>query len=355
MARTTVLIVTGKACRPTLERLLSGNPRWLAAEVDPEGRNGARPSILALHAPGGESAAFDLGQVDPEMGAAFGSLPCPLAAFDAKPLVRGLLNHGFSLPPRIACVKIIEILIQGSVGGGSSELGPLAQRYGMGPIPDAREGIDALLRVPELVSSVLERQISALRDKQLVWVSRIESAVLPAIAEMEHVGVPLDAPRWRALLEDGRLEREALREELAGLLGGAKDLFGEHSALDSEPGLREALRRAGHAVPNMRRDTLSALPAPLGPKLGRFRELAKLVQAYGATFLDKVDSAGRIHATFEQIGASTGRMACHSPNLQSVVKDSPYRECFRATEGRALVTADYAGCELRIIAELSGD
>ncbi|MBC7794689.1 MAG: DNA polymerase I, partial [Clostridia bacterium] len=45
----------------------------------------------------------------------------------------------------------------------------------------------------------------------------------------------------------------------------------------------------------------------------------------------------------------------HSPNLQSMVKDGPHRSCFRARSGRLLVTADYAACELRIIAELSGD
>lgn len=347
------VIITGTDSGTALRELLESRPKWLAAEIDPPGRQG-EASILALAAPGRAPLAFDLQGLPETTKRALGDLSMPVAAFDAKPVARALLRRGFHLPPRFACLRVSELLIQGG-RARPTELAELAATYDAGPIPDPSTGIEALLRVTDLVSSVLERQIAALRRDELVWVSRIESQALPAIAEMEHVGVPLDAAAWRALLEDGRRERESLREELAGLLGREGDLFGDHGALDSEPGLREALRRAGHVVPNMKRETLSALPPPLGPKLGRFRELGKLVQAYGVTFLEHVDAEGRIHATFEQIGASTGRMACHSPNLQSVVKDSPYRACFRATEGRALITADYSGCELRILAELSGD
>ena len=58
---------------------------------------------------------------------------------------------------------------------------------------------------------------------------------------------------------------------------------------------------------------------------------------------------------FEQIGASTGRLSSHSPNLQSISAEDEARHAFCAPAERILVVADYAGCELRILAEMSGD
>ena len=111
----------------------------------------------------------------------------------------------------------------------------------------------------------------------------------------------------------------------------------------------------GIHVPNTRRGTLRKLKAPLGPWLTRRSELTKVVSTYGTTFLKYAGEDNRIHPSFEQIGASTGRMACHSPNLQAIPKDSEHRNCFHTGPGRRLVVADYATCELRILAEMSGD
>ncbi|MEM6731527.1 MAG: DNA polymerase, partial [Myxococcota bacterium] len=349
------MLVTGKDTETVLRRWIDAPPKWLSAEIDPDGRGGT-PAVLVLAAAGGQAQVFDLASLAPGFFNLFSQLACPVAAFEAKEVARGLLRRGVSLPNRFACLRIIQQLLDGGRRSGEARsLDGLANRHLGRSSPDPRSGLDELAAVPGTVSEILERQIGAIRADALVWVSRIESSALPAIAEMEHHGVPIDAPRWRALLEEGREERAGLGQELVRLLGSGGDLFGAAKSLESDPGLRSALQAAGIQVPNLKRDTLAALPAPLGPKLGRFRELAKLTQAYGTTFLENIDSDGRIHATFEQIGASTGRMACHSPNLQSVVKDSPYRGCFRATDRRALITADYAGCELRIIAELSAD
>ncbi len=80
---------------------------------------------------------------------------------------------------------------------------------------------------------------------------------------------------------------------------------------------------------------------------------------YASFFSDSFEKAygtdNRLHAVFEQIGASTGRMACRSPNIQAVSKEPWIRACFKVNKPRCLVRADYAGCELRILAQLSGD
>ncbi|MEO1235067.1 MAG: DNA polymerase, partial [Myxococcota bacterium] len=62
---------------------------------------------------------------------------------------------------------------------------------------------------------------------------------------------------------------------------------------------------------------------------------------------------GRLHPRFKSGGASTGRASCSEPNLQSIPSSSGFRACFRAPRGRVLITADYVGAELRIIADRS--
>jgi DNA polymerase-1 len=163
---------------------------------------------------------------------------------------------------------------------------------------------------------------------------------------------------WRGLTADAEAERKTLEARIRQHFGGVRDadLFGGTVLnLDSDQDLKAALHALGHAVPDVRRETVAALPPPLGDELSRYRELFKIVSAYGDSFLAHVAKDGRVHPIFEQIGASTGRMACHSPNLQAVVKGTPHRGCFHTAPGRRLVIGDYSACELRILAEMSGD
>jgi DNA polymerase I len=64
---------------------------------------------------------------------------------------------------------------------------------------------------------------------------------------------------------------------------------------------------------------------------------------------------GRIHASWRQLRAATGRMACDHPNLQNIPRSGPLRSYIRAPEGRVFVIADYSQIELRIAAKISGD
>ena len=240
---------------------------------------------------------------------------------------------------------------------GNIDLEEIGARYGMS-FADAGAGLDAFANHAQGLATLVAAQIPRIREQGLTWPSRIEAAAVAPIAAMEHHGMGFDAQRWRALDADAARERTAIRQELLALFSGhgETDLLGETPLdLDNDQQLKRALAAIGHPVPDVRRQTVAMLPAPLGPTLARYRELGKLTHAYGESFLAHVSADGRLHATFEQIGASTGRLSCREPNLQSIVKDAPYRECFRVAPGRRLVIADYATCELRILAEMSGD
>jgi DNA polymerase-1 len=87
-----------------------------------------------------------------------------------------------------------------------------------------------------------------------------------------------------------------------------------------------------------------------------YRKAAKLTSTYGVGWLESgYYQDGRIYASWRQLRAATGRMACDHPNLQNIPRSGPLRSYIRAPEGRVFVIADYSQIELRIAAKISGD
>jgi hypothetical protein len=91
-------------------------------------------------------------------------------------------------------------------------------------------------------------------------------------------------------------------------------------------------------------------------KRATYRKASKLASTYGAAWLENgCYRNGRIYASWRQLRAATGRMACDHPNLQNIPRSGPLRSYIRASEGRVFVSADYSQIELRIAAKISGD
>jgi DNA polymerase I len=91
------------------------------------------------------------------------------------------------------------------------------------------------------------------------------------------------------------------------------------------------------------------------PLMMEYRRLSKLASTYGVGWFKDSYINGRVYPSWWQLGATTGRMACSSPNLQQLPNAGPYRSCIRAPEGRTLVIADYSQIELRIAAKIAPD
>jgi DNA polymerase-1 len=109
-------------------------------------------------------------------------------------------------------------------------------------------------------------------------------------------------------------------------------------------------------------DTLLVLAAshPLPKKILEYRETAKLQSTYVLGLLQRVDpKTSRVHTTFDQTGALTGRLSSLDPNLQNIPIRSEagrrIRRAFIAPKGRLLVSADYSQIDLRVLAHESGD
>src|SRR5207302_9391731 len=98
---------------------------------------------------------------------------------------------------------------------------------------------------------------------------------------------------------------------------------------------------------------------PVIPTVERGRELSKLAQTDLAALPLLSDSSGRIHTTFNQTAATTGRLSSNNPNLQNIPVRTPLgreiRACFVAEPENLLVSADYSQVELRLLAHIAGE
>jgi len=94
---------------------------------------------------------------------------------------------------------------------------------------------------------------------------------------------------------------------------------------------------------------------PVISDLFKYREFSKRVSTYGETFLNYIHPVDeRIHSSFQQLGADSGRMSSNDPNLQNIPHEQDYRTPFEAQrEDWRIISADYSSQELRVLAQLS--
>jgi DNA polymerase-1 len=223
----------------------------------------------------------------------------------------------------------------------------------------AAEDADCALAVHE----ALYPRIAA--DDKLEFVyRRIEMPVMAVLFRMERNGVLLDGAKLEA--QSHELGREMLELERKAFAAA-----GQPFNLNSPKQIQEILferhklpvkRRTPSGQPSTDEAVLEelALDYPLPKLLLEYRALAKLKSTYADKLPRMVEpQTGRVHTTYAQAVAVTGRLASNDPNLQNIpVRTSAgrrIREAFIAPRGSQILSADYSQIELRIMAHLSGD
>jgi len=193
---------------------------------------------------------------------------------------------------------------------------------------------------------------------------RIELPVMGVLLAMERNGVLLDTAKLDA-------QSHELGKEMLALEEKAYQAAGQPFNLNSPKQIQEILferqqlpvkKKTPSGQPSTDEDVLAelALDYPLPKLLLEYRALAKLKSTYTDKLPRMVQPAtGRVHTTYSQAVAVTGRLASNDPNLQNIPIRTPQgrriREAFVAPPGCKIVSADYSQIELRIMAHLSGD
>lgn len=300
----------------------------------------------------------------------------PLWGHDVKALMRSLLvwdidPQGLQLDTAIAAYLI-------DPGQNHYALADLVMRYSsvLFPVDDptakgeldldggnigpdhiaARDALAVAHIGPTLLDALQAQGMRELYD-------RIENPLVRVLARMEHLGIGVDSKELKRIADRLTTEARSLSARIQALAGYS---FNPNSPaqlgkiLFEERGLTPPKKtKTGFSTDAATLEKLrDAWPEFIEPLL-RYREVEKLRSTYGEGLLAEVAADGRIHATFNQTVARTGRLSSDKPNLHNIPvrtdEGRVFREAFVPRRGCEFLVADYNQIELRCIAHLADD
>lgn len=304
--------------------------------------------------------------------------PLTVQGHTTKALMRSLLGAGASLFSLDLDVGVVGYLIDPA--SARYDLASLVERYttvalATGSVPDGQlalggdadsdlGGAHATASAALAVAVLVEPLRAALDAVGMTTLhDEVERPLVAVLAKMEHVGVGVDRAELSTINDRLRVQVDELTRQLHEVVGRP---FNPNSPTQ----LRDILYTERKLTPGKKTKTgfstdaatLERLrddwPEFIDPLL-RFRELEKLRGTYGEGLLAEVAEDGRIHATFQQTVARTGRLSSDHPNLHNIPVRSDegrvFREAFVPADGFTLLVADYNQIELRCIAHLAQD
>jgi DNA polymerase-1 len=300
-----------------------------------------------------------------------------VVAFRAKELMRVLLPLGFActgldldlavagylidpsaVPASPEAIAASTVPLEAGAAGGGEQLG-----FAMGDEAESEPPALALARRAVALARAVPAIRQAMRDAGAERLYReVELPLVRVLAKMEVAGIGVD----RARLEQISAE---LSSETARLEAEVQRLAGEPFTVNSTKQLRHVLFEVLGLAPQKKTKTGYSTDAqslerlrgahPIIEALLSYREVEKLRSTYGQGLLQEIGPDGRIHASFNQTVARTGRLSSDQPNLHNIPARSTlgrqFREAFVPAPGNELLVADYDQIELRVIAHLAED
>ncbi len=273
----------------------------------------------------------------------------PLIAHDAKRLG--------TVPPLLVHDTLL----------GAYLLEPARRGYPFSELVEER-GFAAEVEDPTAADALLTAALADWQREQIVErglepvMAGIELPLVVVLRAMEQAGVRLEKGRFAVI-------KCKVDEEIATLEREVWKLAGEEFVLGSPQQLGHVLfeklgltrKRKGKTGFSTDARVLQAIrdEHPVVPKIERWRELNQLSKTYLDVLPQLTDAEDRIHTTFMQAAAQTGRLASTDPNMQNVpVRTELGREirgCFEAAPGHVLLSADYSQVELRVLAHVADE
>ncbi|MCZ6575459.1 MAG: DNA polymerase I [Gammaproteobacteria bacterium] len=225
--------------------------------------------------------------------------------------------------------------------------------------PYAAEDADITLRLHDVLWPRLREA-----PKLEKLFKEIEMPLVPVLAGMQRTGVRIDADMLRH-------QSDELARRLLELERDAHEAAGQPFNLESPKQIQEilfdklglpVLKKTPKGAPSTAEDVLQelALDYPLPNIILEYRGLSKLKSTYTDKLPEMINpETGRVHTSYHQAVAATGRLSSSDPNLQNIpvrtTEGRRIRQAFIPADGCKMVSADYSQIELRIMAHLSGD
>jgi len=347
----------------------AGSDAWLGVALD----DGTGESLFAVRrdlavAHDGTTALIEGDHAEEVLAALLDS--SRVAAGDAKAILHdlcpssgpgGAASFDAVDPDRLFDCAVAAYLLE----SGRSSYAPaaLSADYLSRPVaPVDGEGRAATeARIAAELAPELERLLA--QDGSMDVFRSIEMPLVPVLARMERAGIGLDTTVLKDLSGQTAQSISALIREI-------HELAGTEFTIDSPKQLSEILfdklglppqkkTKTGYSTDASVLSTLAPMH-PIADKIVSYRELAKLKSTYIDALPTLIAEDGRIHTSFNQTVAATGRLSSSAPNLQNIPVRTEFGRRVRAAFVPAkredlIVSADYSQIELRILAHLSGD
>ncbi|MFL5321149.1 MAG: DNA polymerase I [Myxococcaceae bacterium] len=190
----------------------------------------------------------------------------------------------------------------------------------------------------------------------------VELPLIPILGRMERAGVKLDKATLKEISDRVGAQAEIQLSEIHRLAGKEFNVNSNRElceVLFTE--LKLPVLKRGKTGPSTDSEVLEKLAEqhPMPKAILEYRSLTKLKSTYLDTLPDQTSRDSRLHTTFHQAAAATGRLSSSDPNLQNIPirteMGAEIRKAFVAEEGHELISADYSQIELRLLAHVAGD
>lgn len=310
---------------------------------------------IALALPNGQAAWFECADIEANRQALTKLFDSKIekVGHELKPVFTHLRRFGVSVSGPVFDTMLASFCV--NPGNGSYKF-------------EGVEGEDArttALRCLAGIWAETDRLKAALKEAGLVELyDGLEQPLTNILSKMEAEGVLVDKGYLLELQKEFEKKIEELKKEIDVLAGRSINI---NSPKQLAQLLFEELRlpvihKTPKGDPSTGEETLRALmdQHPVPARIIDFREVSKLKSTYVDGLLARIDAGtGRVHTTFNQAGAATGRLSSIDPNLQNIPIRSPMgqriRRAFIARPGWVLLSADYSQIDLRVLAHLSED
>ena len=289
---------------------------------------------------------------------------------DLKQLVKAVFKSEREFGAKLFDIMIASYILNSSTR--AHDLKSIVLRELGEELPDVPKetlfGIDmrALAGDCEYFGDLKEKYLEDLKkEKYTKLFDEMEMGLIPVLAHMEVSGVGVDKKLLAKLSQEVKVAIEKVSKKIWKEAGEEfniasnnqlRDVLFEKMGLMSD-GIKKG--KTGYSTASSELEKLRGM-SPIIEMIEEFRELSKLQNTYIDTLPELVNvKTGRIHASFNQAVAATGRLSGSDPNMQNIpIRTELGREvrrAFVAEEGNILIAADYSQIELRIAAALSED
>ncbi|KPP89648.1 MAG: DNA polymerase I PolA [Rhodobacteraceae bacterium HLUCCA08] len=350
----------GRACYIPLTHKAGGSDDLFGSDALAEGQLGLQEALDTLKPVLEDPAILKIGQNIKYDAKIFANHHINVAPIDdtmlmSYALYSGLHGHGMdALSERYLGHAPIEI--KSLIGSGKSQI-----TFDRVPVEEAvkyaAEDADITLRLWQVFKPALHRA------RVTTVYETLERPLVPVLAQMERHGIKVDREtlsRMSNAFAQKMAGLEAELHEMAGRSFNVQSPAQVGAILFEEMGLEggKKTKTGAWSTPAEVLEDL-ATEHDFAARVLDYRQLAKLKSTYTDALQDHIDpDTGRVHTSYVQTGANTGRLASTDPNLQNIPvrteEGRRIREAFVADKGNVLVSLDYSQIELRILAHVAG-